>query len=109
MEDDSKASSIANHEVPQMLAQATMAFDKYPSLHSYKTFVLRLHHTVWQLSTATIPRSYMEAVQKQIPVPTRLENFSSSEFDMVEPRERKEMTVLLVGLLRCIVDREEAG
>lgn len=106
---DEEHTSIANHEVPQMLAQAVMMFDKYPNLKSYKTFVLRLRRTAWKLSTATITRFYMAALQKQAAVPSSLYVYSSKEFDMVEPNERKEMITLIVGLLRCVVDREEAG
>ncbi|KAL1965584.1 hypothetical protein VTN77DRAFT_5668 [Rasamsonia byssochlamydoides] len=87
---------LPTNEVPQMLVQALIAFDKYPSLNSHATFVLRINGTVWQLSTATITRSYMEALQQHKPVPTHFSLYTSEEFDLVERKGRREISRLLI-------------
>lgn len=91
---------IICHEVPQILIQAILMFQKHPTLETYQPFALRLNGTKLQLSSALISQGYIQNLSRNIPLIEELTIRHSVAYDLGEPQDRREILRLLVGLLR---------
>lgn len=94
--------SIISREVPQILAQALLAFQKNPILNVHRGFVLRMEGTKLQLSSASIPCRYIRNISQDDPPHDELALLRSVAYDLREPEQRREALRILIGLLRRI-------
>jgi hypothetical protein len=99
---DRSNTSIATQEVPQILVQGILAYDKNPSLDSHTGFVVSLDKTALHVSMAAMSRAYMENLGKGNPSSERLQFRRSQPYDLLEPDGRREALRLLVGLFRYL-------
>jgi hypothetical protein len=91
---------IGANEIPQLLVQAALAYEKNLPLTIYNTFSLRMDGPLLQLIAAAIPRTYVEEIFQGKPLSHGLEILCSSRYDLREPHERREALRLLIGFLR---------
>jgi hypothetical protein len=97
-----KDTGIICHEVPQVLVQAFLAFQKNPALDIRRTFALRMEGTKLQLSAASISRAYIDTLSQGKHLSDGFTLLSSKAYDLREPEERREAVRLLIGLLRYL-------
>lgn len=88
------------HEIPQILIQAVLMFQQNPTLKTYQPFALRVDGTKIQLSSAPIPQTYIQDLSRGSPLTGELTILHSVAYDLRNPEERREISRLLVGLLR---------
>jgi len=99
---DNDHTTVASHEVPQILVQAILAYEQNPTLQTHKAFVLRVDRTVLRLSMAVIPHTYMEDLYQGKPLRENLKLCCSEHYDLRECDRRREVLRVLIGLLRCL-------
>jgi hypothetical protein len=99
---DNDHTSIASHEVPQILVQTILAYEQNPTLDTHKVFVLRVDRTVLQLSMAVISRTNMEDLYQGKPLRESLRLCCSERYDLREYDQRREVLRVLIGLLRYL-------
>jgi len=104
-----KDTGIIRHEVPQVLIQALLAFQKNPALDVCKAFVLRMEGTKLQLSAASISRAYIDTLSQGKHLRDGFTVRSSKAYDLREPEERREALRLLIGLLRYLDATQSNG
>jgi hypothetical protein len=92
--------SVVNHEIPQILVQAVLAYEKNPSLDNHTAFAVRVNGTVLQLSMAVIHHTYMEELYQGKPLNEGLTLFRSESYDLREPDRRREVVRIFIGLIR---------
>jgi hypothetical protein len=97
-----KDTGIIYHEVPQVLIQAFLAFQKNPALDIHRAFALRMEGTKLQLSAASISRTYIDTLSQGKHLSDGFTLLSSKAYDLREPEERREAVRLLIGLLRYL-------
>lgn len=88
------------HEIPQILIQAILIFQNNPTLKTHQPFALRVDGTKLQLSSALIPQTYIQNLSRGNPLIGELTILHSVAYDLRDPEERREISRLLVGLLR---------
>ena len=91
---------IICHEVPQILIQAILMFQKQSTLKAYQPFALRLNGAKLQLSSALISQRYIQNLSHSIPLTEVLTVRHSVTYDLGEPQDRREILRSLLGLLR---------
>jgi len=94
-----KNTGIICYEVPQVLIQALLAFQKNPALDVCRAFVLRLERTKLQLSAASISRVYIDTLSQGKHLSDQFAVLSSKAYDLREPEEALR---LHIGLLRYL-------
>lgn len=94
--------SVAVHEVPQIVVQAILAYNRDPTRESYPAFVLRVDRTILQVSMSALSRTYVEELCRGKPLSGSLRLCRSVRYDMLERDERREALRLLVGLVRFL-------
>lgn len=75
-------------------------FQKNPTLKTHQPFALRVDGTKLQLSSALIPQTYIQDLSRGNPLTGELTILHSVAYDLRDPEERREISRLLVGLLR---------
>lgn len=99
---DNDHTSIASHEVPQILVQAILAHEQNPTLDTHEVFVLRMDRIALQLSMAVISRTYMEDLYQGKPLHESLRVCCSERYDLRECDQRREVLRVLIGLFRYL-------
>ena len=89
-----------------LLGQAFAAYDlgEGPKKESYSAYVFHIDQTTLGLHTATISRGYIEELCNGAGLSQNL-TISQSEYDLLEPDNRKEALEVIVGLCKTLLDR----
>ena len=72
------------------------------TLESHQAFTLRVDGSKLQLSSAAISQSYIQGLSHGNPLLGEFSLLQSVAYDLRNPGERREVSRLLVGLLRYI-------
>lgn len=99
--------SIAVYEVPQIIVQGILAYNRDPTLQSHTAYVLRIDGSVLQVSTAVISRTYMNELCRGRPFSEGLRLCCSVPYDFLERDGRREALRLPNGLLRLLEEGKE--
>ena len=95
--------SLTAREVLQILAQGLAAYGQNPTLDSYKAAVLRMDGTFLRLTTAIVPRLYIEELyQGKKTLSHSLQLSQSKPYNLRECRGRRGALRLLLGFLNSV-------
>lgn len=98
---------IAVHEVPQILVQGILAYDRDPTLESHTAFVLRIDGSILQVSMAVISHTYMNELCHGRPFSEGFRLCRSVPYDFLERDGRREALRLFTRLFRLLEASKE--
>ena len=99
---------MAQHEIPQCLLQAILAYSRKPDLQQYTTFALCLHQTRIRVVKATISQTYLRNFFENAEITETMQLYRSKSFDILEREDRKDFLRLMMSVLRYIVEKEDS-